>query len=98
MAEIIENKAADPTQCVMRSKNAAWSFLKIKSDHSTTKRGHGLARSVPEEWTPPPPNFLKFNSDGSYDNGNAGLGVVVRNELGQTVDGFARYNLSLLCS
>lgn len=71
--------------CLSRANQAATEFL-------GTSHGHGvLSPHVPTTpdadsmiWSPPPPNVLKINCDGSWSKviKCMGLGVVVRNAAG----------------
>lgn len=84
---IFKHKAVDPLQCLLKNQSACWNFIKTRTDHSHCKNRVNIDRKAPEVGSPPPSNFLKINSNGFFKDGQARIGVVVRNDTGLVVDG-----------
>ncbi|KAF7813703.1 reverse transcriptase [Senna tora] len=87
---IYQNSQLDPISTSLRSNLAAMEFLSSLQSNSsssmTLENGNSLC------WVPPSKGKLKINCDGAYaDLGKvAGVGVIVRNCMGDVVDGFSR--------
>lgn len=72
------------TGCLERTANAPGFQKRANSTASTPVSTHVPTRS---RWSPPPSNFWKVNFDGATfkDIGKVGLGVVIRDNQGQTI-------------
>ncbi|OMO88682.1 reverse transcriptase [Corchorus capsularis] len=93
---VFQNRVVDPFQCVQRSQNAIWNFIKTKTECASNKRKTCNASRVPEVWSPPNPHFLKFNCDGSFavEGGKASIAVVVCNGDNGVLDGLAESTMA----
>ena len=66
---------------ISKSYQLASDFSKAQSFPSSP---HNSSRNI--SWTPPPPMFSKLNSDAGFQqNGNTGLGMVIRDPTGVVV-------------
>ena len=86
------NKCHFKEQCLPPEKilDAAESALKEFQDKPKTKTVR--LQPQPQHWSPLEPDIYKVNYDGAYfaEEEKAGIGVVVRNELGQVMASLAK--------
>ncbi|KAL5715720.1 NAD(+) kinase [Ranunculus cassubicifolius] len=67
------------------------SFLAIKNYnvHHSAHNAYTIERQL-IHWVPPAPDVVKLNTDGSASNGNAAIGIILRNNEGNLIAGGSR--------
>ena len=61
--------------------------FKVRKSNNTksNKTNHGNKEKY-ISWNKPPPGYYKLNFDGSFKNGNANIGSIIRNNKGEIID------------